>query len=235
MTWPSGFDYPLCRLQLSLFKKYFGRVIVAHYRHGSPDFISFLASAHRDWIFVESAETGEAWRERCVELALAKSQSESVLFCEQDFFWKEDRFLESVLRWSGSRDTIGIDQGNRLHPCFLLTKRSLIEKTSKDFSVQGEHLDHFSKFTQELIAGGSFIDLKNIGLFQGKDWYHFSSLTWNLFRIKDQNLREFHEPENFLIYNYLSRTNRIPQDKRWIAFTYYAESLLSTYGNFLNA
>lgn len=234
LTWPSGFDYPLCRLQLTLFKGYFNRVIVAFYRHGEPNFIPFLASNCRNWIFVESPETGEAWRERAVSLALEKSESDHVLFTEQDFFWKDDNFLKQVLRAAATWDTVGIDQGQRLHPCFLLTKRELIEKTSKDFAVQGNDKDHFSKFTNELLGLGSFRALKDLGLFFDRDWYHFSSLTWNLFRLKDQNMREFHEPENFLIYNYLSRTKRVPQDKRWIAFTYFAETLLSSYGRFLN-
>lgn len=234
LTWPSGVDYPLCRLQLTLFKKYLGQVIVCFYDHGTPDFKAFIERACPDWTFVQSPETGPAWRERAVEKCLEASNNPYVLFTEQDFFWKEDAFLEKVLRKFEEFDTVGIRQGQRLHPAFLLTRRELIEKTGKDFSVKGQDLDHFSQFSKEIQEVGNFVDLKDLGLFFGRDWYHFSSLTWNLFRIKDSNVREMHEPENFLIYNYLSRTKRVPQDTRWIAFTYFAETLLSTYGRFLN-
>jgi hypothetical protein len=234
VTWPSGIDYPLFRLQCKLFKKYFNEIIIVTYPHGSPDYRPWLKKNFPEATFVESGESGPAWRETAVNLGLDHSKSDYVLFTEQDFFWKDDRFLKTVFKWSGSRDTIGIRQGARLHPCFLLTKRDLINKTSRDFSVKGQDLDHFTQFTKEIREVGSFIELKEIGLFSGRDWFHFSSMTWNLFRIKDHDCREQHNTGDFLVYNYLSRTNKIIQNPTWIAFTYYAESLLTEYGQFLN-
>ena len=234
ITWPSGCDYPLCRVQLSQFRDYFNNIIITFYEHGLPDFRPFIKKSHPDWIFLESPESSVAWRERAVNIGLDASKSDYVLFTEQDFFWKDDRFLNRVLNRANHFDTIGIRQGNRLHPCFLLTKRSLINKTSRDFSVKGQDLDHFSQFSKEIQELGTFADLKEIGLYEGRDWYHLSSLTWNLFRVKDLTPREFHYLADFLIYNAYSRTKKVPQDPKWIAFTYMAESLLSGFGKFLN-
>ena len=234
ITWPSGIDYPLCRNQLSIFRSYFQDIIVSFYEHGTPDFRPFVKSAHKDWTFLESPETSVAWRETAVNLGLDHSKSEWVLFTEQDFFWKDDHFLKTVFETAKDWDTIGINQGSRLHPCFLLTKRKLIDRTTRDFSVKGQDLDHFSQFSKEIQAIGSFKDLKDLGLFDGRDWYHLSSLTWNLFRVKDVTPREFHYLADFLIYNAYSRTGRVPQDPRWTAFTYFAETLLSGFGRFLN-
>ena len=234
ITWPSGCDYPLCRFQLSAFKDFFNKVIITFYDHGTPDFRGFLRSKYPEWVFLESPENSVAWRERAVNLGLDESKSDWVLFSEQDFFWKDDQFLHQVISATKLYDIIGINQGSRLHPCFLLTKRSLIDKTSRDFSVKGANLDHFSQFSKEILELGKFVDLKDLNLFSGRDWYHFSSLTWNLFRVKDLTPHEFHYLADFLVYNAYSRTARVPQDPRWVAFTHMAESLLSGYGRFLN-
>jgi len=234
VTWPSGVDYPLFRLQIKLFRKWFNKVIVCFYPHGQPDFRVFLRVNFPDVEFVESGEFSERWRETAVNFALSKSTSDRILFTEQDFFAKGDYFWEKVFNMVPNADTIGIKQGTRLHPCFLLTKRELLDKTSRDFGVHGEHKDHFWKFSQEILNAGEFTDLKELDLFSGSDWYHMSSLTWNLFRIKDNNIREMHNTAEFLTYNSYSRTPLVPQDVRWMAFTYYTDSLLSSFGNFWN-
>ncbi len=234
LTWPSGVDYPLCRLQMRTFRKYFNDIILTFYPHGTPDFTEFVQKSHPEFKIVFSDGIGETWREKAVLKGLENSKSDKVLFTEQDFFWKDENFLDTVADAMTQYDIVGIKQGNRLHPCFLRTSRSLIEATSKDFSVRGDDKDHFQKFSEEALALGTFIDLKDIGLFEGRDWYHFSSMTWNLFRIKDENTREMHETNEFLVYNAMSRTKKIPQDPRWLAMTFYTDLMLTKFGKFLN-
>jgi len=234
VTWPSGVDYPLFRLQMKIYREYFNKVIVCFYPHGFPDFRPFLRVNFSGVEFVESEEYREAWRETAVNFALNHSTSDHVLFSEQDFFIKDNHFLDTVFNEAQKTDTIGITQGTRLHPCFILTKRSLINQTSRDFSVKGQDKDHFTKFGEEIRNLGTYKDLKDLGLYPGVDWYHLSSLTWNLFRIKDNNIREMHSTPDFLTYNAYSRTERISQDHRWLVFTYYADYLLSDFGNFYN-
>ena len=234
ITWPSGVDYPLCRLQLRTFRKYFNDVILTFYPHGVPDFTDFVRKTHKEFKVILSTVVGETWREKCVLKGLENSKSDEVLFTEQDFFFKDEKFLERVNEARTQYDIVGIKQGNRLHPCFLRTSRKLVDLTSKDFSVQGDNKDHFQKFSEELLKLGTFIDLKDLGLFEGRDWYHFSSMTWNLFRIKDENTREMHEVNEFLVYNAMSRTNKIPQDRRWELMTFYTDLLLTKFGRFLN-
>lgn len=234
IVWPSGCDYPLCRWQLQSYRNYFDKVIVATYDHGTPDFREFLHQAMKQTIFVDAGFDSVSWRERMTNLALEKSKSDVILFTEQDFIWKSDHFLEKCFEALKKYDVVGIRQGERLHPAFLLTKKTALDKTHKDFSVNGQGKDHFWNVSQELLAQNSFIDIRDLGLFEGVDWYHFSSLTWNLFRIKDGDVSEFHEPAEFLVYNTLSRTKRVIQDARWMAFTYYAEILLTKFGKFMN-
>lgn len=234
VTWPTGCDYPLFRLNMKLWEPLINDVVVGFYDHGVPDYSLFIIENFPQGEFTKSAETGPAWRERAVEKELEKSFAETVIFTEQDFFFKDTRSLKICLEALQRFDTVGIQQGSRLHPCFILTKRELVEKTSKDFSVRGEHKDHFFQFGKEIREVGSFIDLPGLGLFEGRDWYHLSSLTWNLFRIKDNNPSEMHNLADFMVYNYFSRTAKVPQDPRWLAFTYYTESILSSFGKFLN-
>jgi hypothetical protein len=219
---------------MKVFRAFFKKVIVCFYPHGQPDFRTFIRLNFEEARFVESGEFSEKWRETAVNFSLGHSTSDRVLFTEQDFFAKDDSFYQKVMEAATKFDTIGIRQGTRLHPCFLLTKRALIDQTSRDFAVHGEHKDHFSQFSQEILSLGSFADLKELSLFSGHDWFHLSSLTWNLFRIKDNNIREMHNTPDFLTYNSYSRTPLVPQDKRWLAFTYYADYLLSDFGNFWN-
>ena len=234
LTWPSGFDYPLCRWQLTEYKNYFDQIIISIYEHGEPDFRAFIKSSFKKATIIDKGSLTENWRNVCTRAALEKSKSETVLFTEQDFFWKGEYFLDQVFKSIKDVDIVGIKQGGRLHPCFLLTRKELIEKTSKNFDPQGQDKDHFWLFSNELLKQGTFLDIRDLGLFEGVDWYHFSSLTWNLARIKDGDIREFHELSEFLVYNYLSRTRRVEQDARWIAFTYYAENLLTKFGRFLS-
>lgn len=234
ITWPSGCDYPLCRFQIQTFRSYFEKVIISTYDHGTPDFREFLKTAMKKTSFIDVGYDDAHWREKCVLAGLEETESEWILFTEQDFFWKGDHFLETVLAETVNSDIIGIRQGNRLHPCFLLVKRSILDKTTKDFSVQGQDRDHFQKVSEELLKIGSFKDIRDLGMFEGIDWYHFSSMTWNLFRIKDGDIKEFHEPAEFLVYNSMSRTKKVVQDGRWLAFTFYAEILLTKFGKFLN-
>lgn len=234
LTWPSGADYPLCRLQLKEFKKFFNKIIIAFYDHGESDYRPWLKKNIPGAIFCEVGYDDVAWRERAVTEALKYSDSDWILFTEQDFFAKDDSFYQVVSQARSQFDVIGYDQGARLHPFFLLTSRSLLEKTSKDFAVHGLGQDHFSKVSNELRTIGRFVDIRALGLKEKVDWYHFSSMTWNIFRIKDNNIREFHEPLDWLLYNYYSRTAKIKQNPRWRAFTYYAEVLLSDFGRFLN-
>jgi hypothetical protein len=234
LTWPSGCDYPLCRYQLRTFREYFNEVIITFYEHGTPDMRDFIKKSHREFSYCFSPIFNEQWREAAVNVGLDRSRSDEVLFTEQDFFFKSENFLETVNDARKQYDIVGIKQGNRLHPCFLRTSRDLIDSTSKDFSVQGKDKDHFQQFSKEALGLGTFIDLKDLGLFQGRDWFHFSSLTWNLFRIKDENIREMHELPEFLLYNAYSRTKRVPQDPTWLCFTYYVETLLTKFGKYLN-
>ncbi|RPJ79464.1 MAG: hypothetical protein EHM20_01340 [Alphaproteobacteria bacterium] len=234
ITWPSGLDYPLCRWQLREYRSFFKDVFLTFYEHGDPSYEEFIAKSHPEFKCLFSPIFNEQWREAAVCVGLRNSKSDEILFTEQDFFWKSEDFLNRVKEARGKYDIVGIKQGNRLHPCFLQTSRELIDHTSCDFSVKGQDKDHFQKFSEEALQIGTFIDLKELGLFEGRDWYHFSSLTWNLLRIKDEDITEMHELPEFLIYNQYSRTPRVPQSERWMAFTYYAEHLLTKFGRFLD-
>lgn len=234
MVWPSGCDYPLCRFQLQAFRNFFNNIVITTYKQGEPDFREFLKQVMKKTTFVDGGVDGPSWRERCTLAALDKTKSDWILFTEQDFFWKDDHFLYKIIAAAQKHDVVGVRQGERLHPCFLLVKKETLLKTHMDFSVNGDRKDHFWNVSQELLKLGSFMDIRDIGLFEGVDWFHFSSMTWNLNRIKEGDVINFHEVAEFLVYNTLSRTKKVVQDARWTAFTFYAETLLTKFGKFMN-
>jgi len=234
LVWPSCFDYPLCRWQLDEYRSYFGRMIISSYYRGEPNYFEFLTKSIPQATFLKNdVGLGDPWP-ACVESALEKVRSDYILFLDQGFFFKGEYFLHRVFKALKENDLVGIRQGNQLSPSFLLAKKDQVLEIFRTVKYQDENKDYFSLFSAEILKLSKFISLFDLGLFDGVDWYYFSFLNSNLQMIRDGDVRKFHEPIEFLIYNYLSRTRRVSQDASWVAFTYYAETLLSKFGRFLS-
>lgn len=233
VTWPSGLDYPLWRWFIKQYRRLFNEVLVVFYPHGRLDFTKFLKDNFKEAKFFISDSHWLTWREDAINTALNYSKAEWIWFTEQDFLFKDQYCFDRVFEEMEYSDVIGIRQGIRLHPCCIFAKREAIEKTDRNFGVGGKNLDHFSLITKQWDKFAEIAYLEDFALREGVDWYHMSSLTWNYFRCHDGDIKDVHEPANFLVWNYYSRTRAVPQDPRYLALSYWVEQQLSSLGKFL--
>jgi len=245
VTWPTGYDYPWWRWQMTQHRKKFGKIFVVFHKMGHPDFRPFLQKMFRNVTYLNMPEPGVNWRHIAVNGALQLSKNPWVLLTEMDFLVKEDYFFVKVFEEAEKCDGVVYDQGERFHPCFTLLRRATIEKTNKYYdpaylynrkgdTLMRACLDHGQVLTWELREHGKFKSLKDIGLVEGEDYFHLQDCTHNYDRIKVGDIREMSHPKNFLVYNAVSRLFPVPQCKEWVEITYLAEYLMCPLGNFLN-
>jgi len=210
-----GMDYPLFRSLIRKNAKLFQQKILAfHNNHDPRDLRPFLQKNLRGYTIIYDAIAAKKvpadWRNTCINACLEKSTSDWVLFMEQDFFPFEKGFFPHVFTEAEKYDVIGFTEGAkkwtkdiRLHPAFLLAKRTYIERTSKNFSALPLYKDHFCGFCRELLQlAPSFASLKEIG---ATNWKHWTGQTSNLYLI-DQNRPPNRHPKDFRDYCRLSLT-----------------------------
>jgi len=206
--WPLAYDYPLFRKQLERDRDLFGKVIISFtHNDESNDYRNFLTEKYPDWTFVDSHEGKSDWYDEAVNGALRASDSELVLFLEQDFTYR--RFLvEQLLNFlSGPYGTktdfiCYREGGKRLHLSFFLARRSCIEKTSKFFGIKPDSkIDNFDFFTKEMEDRayiGRFLDEYPWAI-PGRDYYHMNGLTHSL-RLHREGKEIYYKPEEFKKY-----------------------------------
>lgn len=197
VVWPKDTDYPLFRYSLEKYREYFDQVYIAISDNGTPeDYTHFLTNNIKDahFKFIPRAEAGQDWRSVAVNTMLEKSTADRVLFIEQDFLIKDERFFEVLLNVN-EYDALYYDEQGRMHPALALVPRHLIERTSKDFSARPPAYDHFGLFFKELIHLCNATDLETVGLHKGQDFYHLAGLTQNY------HAEPFFKPNEFLTYN----------------------------------
>lgn len=218
-------DYPIYRQLLAKYRDKFNKIILYPSRHhGVIDCEEFLKKTFPEtWVTghtIDWTTPGIDWRqvetEPCVEL----SDAEWILFMEQDFFvddwdkfWKD---IEIAMKYS---DMIGWWNPSvfpYIHPCFLLIKRELLDKTQKDFRAHPEidGCDHFAMLTRDTEKlSANITKLQDLGW---KDWenaFHMGGLTYPYQNWKGDGTDHFGvaSPEAFMIYNYLSRQAPVEQ------------------------
>jgi hypothetical protein len=216
---PRSLDYPIHRAFLRKYEPYYNKAIIAFTGSGSPDYSDFVRNSVNPkkvlCINARPHQGSEDWRNVAVHDALAGSSSDWIWFLEQDFFFKP-HFIDKLFRATNEFDAIGFWEANRLHPACLLVRRELINNSRKDFGIIPNELDHFGKFSQDIVAqlGKTRIgELEKLGLTMEQDWYHMQGLThnFNLLRINDTG-RIFKRDE-FLTYAGLSLMNHEPVSK----------------------
>lgn len=159
VCWPRNCDYPLWRQFIRDNREKFNLVIVVftETNHGE-DYREFIRDAmHQDYVlFVENRPVNygaEDWRNIGVNAALLHSyNSEWVWFTEQDFIPTNTTYWNDIQENSEKYDILGVYQGERLHPCSIYIKQSLLNKTSKDFSAKPPEYDHFGKLQIDIGA-----------------------------------------------------------------------------------
>lgn len=134
------------------------------------------------------------WRNIATNNAIDKSLADYILFMEPDFLIRDLGFVKDF-----TGDVLGVDIDGRLHPCFLLVKRSILEKTSRDFTAYPDQgMDHFGKIQQDLekIATVELINDKPIY------WHHMAGLTHNM-RLEAAGEPVVYKPDEYRLYKIL--------------------------------
>lgn len=201
LVWPDTIEFPLFSKFLNEERDRFEKVIIVFSQtNWGPSAEMKVMSSITDALFLpaETTPPGEDWRNFAVNRALKHSFSPWIWFTEQDFtpkegFWKHVAELEEK-----KVGVIGIQDNNRLHPCSLFIKRSVLDKTSKDFSARpNEGYDHFGKIYQDLDK----INV-TIGFVSPEFYHHYAGLTHNLHLLM-QGQKPVYKPEEF--YEYLDK------------------------------
>ena len=216
IVWPTNCDYPLFRSFLRTNRDKFARVIISFSEvpHGD-DFHMFVTETLKEdaclFAFTPVSSPGD-WRNNAVNFALLMSDAEWVWFMEQDFFVLHEKFFDQVDIMSEYNDVIGIKEDERLHPCCLLMKREIIEKTSKNFGIVPNKLDHFGIIQKELEE---MQDIK-IDIISSSYYHHMAGLSHNYTLAHDGKNIGYH-PDEFREYmRQCLNIKEVPLDMRFV-------------------
>lgn len=238
VTWPRSMDYPVWRGFIKANRERFGEVFVAFMESNrKEDFSAFVKEAMKDdaITFVEDYIVTGDWRNSAVNACLARSKSEWVWFTEQDFFvFNHDAFFFKMKELTFKNDAIFYKEGERIHPACMFVRRAAIDQTRKDFGIVPNVSDHFSIFVANLQAN----KVREAYVSNGSEGYqvlHLNGLTHNYHLVMDHAPENIYNPGAFLLYNSYARTQRVPQDERFMQLTYVADFLLTPYAKFFAA
>ncbi len=215
-------DYPIYRQLLTKYRDKFNKIILYPSRqHGVLDMEEFLKQSFPEtWVTREPIDYGvRDWRQAETEPCLELSDSEWILFLEQDFFTADwDKLWVDVEKAMETADLIGLWNATHfpyIHPCFLLIRREILDKTSKDFSAHPEINggDHFSMLTRDVEKlGGKIVTLQDLGYPEDRA-FHLGGLTYPYQDFKgDDTIIGVKYPDAFYTYNALIRPENFTGD-----------------------
>lgn len=203
VSWPSGFDFPIFRSKLPELLNHVHEVVICFTDHGSYNLRPWLKEnmKHERVKFLdvnqyEANKFGGDWRNKSTNLAIENSTGDYILSLEQDFLINDYPHFFHIVDNFKYLDVITFKENERFHPAFLLVKRSVLDKTTRNFSVLGQDMDHFWKFSKELKSFANFMFLSELGLQENIDWSHMRGLTDNYFSKKP-----YFDLDNFSRYN----------------------------------
>jgi len=223
-------DYPIYRQLLTKYRPFFNKIILYPSRHhGVIDMEEFLKKTFPEtWVEDQNIDwttPGIDWRQVETEPCLELSDSEWILFMEQDFFVDDwPKLWLDVDKAMEISDMIGWWNDTTLpyvHPCFLLIKRELLDKTKKDFRAHPEihGCDHFALITRDAQElGAKITKLQDIGYVNWENAFHMGGLTYPYQNWKGDGTDEFGvaSPEAFMIYNHYSGLAPVEQSKLYL-------------------
>lgn len=211
-------DYPFFREWLKKYRSKFDKIILYPSRqHGVLDLQSFAEEQIKEtWVLndvIDWTEPGLDWRQREVEPCLELSNSEWILFMEQDFFCDDwDKLWVDVEKAMETADLIGWWNASAfpyIHPCFCLIKRELLDRTNKDFRAHPEvgGSDHYAMITKDAERlGATIVKLQDLGWTDPEHAFHLGGLTYPYQDFKgDDTIIGTKYPEALFVYNSLIR------------------------------
>lgn len=155
VCWPDNCDYPLWRKFIKKNRFRFNKVYVIFTKtNRAPIYNSFVANdliGVCDLYYSPAIYPNQDWRDIAVNFALDLSKAEWVWFTEQDFLILDNSFWEDVENQvNEGKSAISYYDAYRMHPCCIFARRSMVEKTTKNFGIVKDKLDHFGVFQQEV-------------------------------------------------------------------------------------
>lgn len=178
-AWPKHLDYPLFRKFIHDNRDRFSKVILVltnmNIEEDYSQFLQEVMGSDRVSLIVNDPVTADKdWRNVAMNKALELSDAESIWFTEQDF-QPLDGFWNCVNQLTKTHDVVAaLVDGTRMHPCSIFIKRSVLDKTSKDFSANPPEYDHFGHIQKDIEALGEWASIPSIY------WYHMNGLSQNM-------------------------------------------------------
>lgn len=237
ITWHESCDYPVFRVTLAKHRDFFGKIIIYLSKHfREPVYSQFLKDSMQDLgniLFLDPIEYQygeEDWRNVSTNHMLNYSDSEWVCSVEQDWFAKDwQKLLTKTEEAMGSADMVGWMNETRfsyIHPSYWFMRRSLLEKTSKDFAAHPEinGSDHFGMITYDAQEReGRIVTLQDMGFktdlttAEDTDCFHQGGINQNYLNYGQDKWEDtLHRGELFYIYNYWSMKTKVKQDPRFM-------------------
>lgn len=222
-------EYPLWRSMLTKYRTLFKKIILYPSRHhGFIDEEVFMREVFPEtWInnhYIDWAKAPD-WRQEETMPLIEQSDAEWVLFLEQDFFvdnwdklWKD---IEKAMEYSDAIGWWNQTAFPYLHPCFLLIKREVLNRTKMDFSAHPEipGCDHFAMITRDLEAMGAMITkLQDLGWINWLNAFHLGGITYPYQNWKGDGTDVFGVGNipAFYAYNEASRKVDIEKDLQYL-------------------
>lgn len=213
-------DFPYWRWLMETNKDKFGLIFnVFCDDHRKLNFRDFIM-ANTPWaqsIDIANIFQGD-WRNNTVNAGLRKSNSNWVLFLEQDFIPEQDDFFDKVFTEVENYDVAGfVDNGEdwvvgkRLHPAFLIVRTALLRKTRLDFAAHPDKdRDHFGTFTDELLKFTPlFLDIRKY------KWKHIAGVSSN-YMLVAEGKKPNYKLDEFKDFVMMSMGAPVIQDQRFL-------------------
>jgi len=200
VSYPKNCDYPLWRQYIKENRELFNKVIVVFTPATGFDYSKFLVDEliHDDVKCLNSiTPQGRDWRDQAVNQALDFLQPYShewVWFTEQDFIVK-DGFWDFVEKNSNNfrTEAISVYQGDRMHPCSLFIKTTLLNKINTNFGIVEGKLDHFGLIQKHVEK------LTNVVKIPENLYYHYNGFSSN-WSLLSNGQQPNYQPEEFKKY-----------------------------------
>lgn len=219
VAWPNNCDYPPWRRFIRQERDRFDRVIIVFTKtHQGYDYTEFVTDAMADDFvtFVENdtLREGDDWRNIAVNKGLSKSSAKWIWFTEQDFYIYDPGFWSDIyLKAIEGYEFMSIKQDTRLHPACMFMKRTLLDKTSKNFGIIKNKSDHFSMIQNDIER----IDPPMVVYSDEEFWgyKHFNGLSHN-WTLLNNGMKPNYKPDEFRTWLDVSLSVDIPLSDEFI-------------------
>jgi len=201
VTYPLHLTYPLFHQLIHNNRDRFAKVFIVftNMNANTGDYRDYIRQelAGDRVTFLDSPPVlaNEDWRDKAIHFALDRSDSEWVFFLEQDFTPREG-FWEEIDKQYPTVDVIGVSEDGRLHPCCLMVKREVLNRTSLDFAARPPEHDHFGQIQKDLTT--MIPRVTAFSLFRPL-WHHMNGLSQNLYLLQIADTPNY-RPQEFKEY-----------------------------------